>query len=212
MALKYYPLTRIITNLYTRGGEYYYPDGRSYTGRYYKTYDGKVYSGVNPVVGTNVELTNLSAPTGQANTSRASYRATQSRNNKISISNQVSDVALAELTPYYPFPLESDYNKGYFTRYFAKTTSGPGYVVEISPTDWSNIENGYVSPMALTYETTSMLWQLTGPLNDKRVSQYQVIGGVYDTNKRVTESKAKGFVGLLAFIGGEYTKYAKITP
>jgi hypothetical protein len=44
------------------------------------------------------------------------------------------------------------------------------------------------------------------------VSQYQIKGGVYDTNKRVTEQKALTFRGLIEFIGGEYTKFAKITP
>jgi hypothetical protein len=62
------------------------------------------------------------------------------------------------------------------------------------------------------YESTSILWQLTGPLKDTRISQYQIKGGVYDTNKRVTEQKALTFRGLIEFIGGEYTKFAKITP
>jgi hypothetical protein len=56
-----------------------------------------------------------------------------------------------------------------------------------------------------------MLWQLTGPLNDTRISQYQIQGGVFDTNKRVTEAKQKGFNGIIDFIGGDYTKFAKIT-
>jgi len=64
----------------------------------------------------------------------------------------------------------------------------------------------------LGYEYTTLLWQLTGPLHNTRVSQYQVKGGVYDTNKRVTEARAIGFVGLIAFIGGDYTKFARITP
>ena len=58
----------------------------------------------------------------------------------------------------------------------------------------------------------SMLWQLTGPLNDKRISQYQIQGGIIETNKRVTEAKNKGFNGIVAYIGGEYTKYTKPTP
>ena len=56
-----------------------------------------------------------------------------------------------------------------------------------------------------------MLWQLTGPLHDTRVSQYQVQGGVYDTNKRVTEAKQVGFRGIIEFIGGDYVKFAQIT-
>jgi hypothetical protein len=57
-----------------------------------------------------------------------------------------------------------------------------------------------------------MLWQLTGPLNDTRISQYQIKGGVFNTNKRVTEAKQKSFRGIIEFIGGDYIKFARITP
>lgn len=204
--IKYYPLTRIKPNLYTRGNEYLLPDGKSYTGRYYLTYDNKVFTGINPVVGTNIELSRVqTSPAPDPTYTAAATQNTQ----RVS---SASSLELTTITPYYPVPLESDYARGYFTRYFAKTVSGPGYVMEISQNDWSMIENGDVSPTMLSYEITNMIWQLTGPLNDKRVSQYQVKGGVYDTNKRVTEAKAKSFVGLVAFIGGDYTKFARITP
>jgi nitric oxide reductase activation protein len=36
--------------------------------------------------------------------------------------------------------------------------------------------------------------------------------GVYDTNKRVTEAKQKTFRGIVEFIGGDYVKFARITP
>ena len=84
--------------------------------------------------------------------------------------------------------------------------------MEISQMDYSQLQNGNVSPTVLGYESTSMLWQLTGPLKNTRKSQYEIQGGVYDTNKRVTEVKQKGFNGIVEFIGGEYTKFAKITP
>lgn len=210
MAIKYYPLTRVITNLYTSGGLLFTPDGKSYVGRYYQTYDGQRYTGISPAVGTNLPLA-VPTPPQARNVEDRRYRTAQPQNNVIGIPEE-DDAQLIELLPYYPIPVEPDYTRGYFTRYFAKNVSGPGYVVEISPSAYANIQDGNVSPIILAYETTSMLWQLTGPLNDKRVSQYQIIGGVYDTNKRVTEAKAKGFVGLLTFINGDYTKFAKITP
>ena len=211
--IKYYPLTRIKPNLYTRGNEYSLPDGRSYTGRYYLTYDNRVFTGINPVVGTNIELSRIQTqeyPLQAGPAPDASYTAATTQNTQRA--GSASSLELTAITPYFPLPLESDYARGYFTRYFAKMVSGPGYVMEISQNDWSMIENGDVSPTMLSYEITNMIWQLTGPLNDKRVSQYQVKGGVYDTNKRVTEAKAKSFVGLVAFIGGDYTKFARITP
>ena len=213
--IKYYPLTQITPNLYTNGTDLVDSDSKAYVGRYYRTYDGRTFAGVNPVLGSNKELTqavnntttgigfNLPAPdsTYAAAATKSSYT-----------SNVTTKTKLTNLTPYNPFPISSDYSKGYFTRYFAKSQSGPGYVIEISQEDWSLIQNGQTAANIVGYQTTSMFWQLTGPLHDTRLSQYQVVGGVYDTNKRVTENIAKNFIGLLSFIDGNYTKFAKITP
>lgn len=215
--IKYYPQTRIKTDLYTRGTAYALPDGKPYTGRYYLLYDGTAYTGANPVVGTNEQLTPINttsnSPTLGANPSIAgnvsynSYNIAKSNN---TIEKNASN--LEELTPYYPIPTQSDYQLGYFTRYFAKNVTGPGYILEISQNDYANVKNGTYNSIAILYEIATLLWQLTGPLNDKRLSQYQIQGGVYDTNKRVTEAKAIGFRGLVEYIGGDYTKFAKITP
>jgi hypothetical protein len=212
MALRYYPLTRIIPNLYTRGNEFVLPDGKAYTGKYYRLYDGTSYVGANPVVGTNEQLTPISEirtiTSTPVNNTSYTVAKTQGRSNIL----PDSDIVLTQLTPYYPVVLESDYQQGYFLRYFAKNVTGPQFIIEISQADYSQLQNGTVSPNMLGYVSTSMLWQLTGPLKDTRVSQYQIIGGVYDTNKRVTEAKQKGFNGIIEFIGGDYTKFARITP
>lgn len=214
MSLKYYPLTRIITNKYTRGDQYTLPNGTSYVGRYYITYDNNAFTGINPVLGESIPLTDIL--TDQLETKHIqALNSSAARNYTAALSKAPSyddDFELTELIPYYPLPLDSDYARGYFTRYFAKNVSGPGYIVEISNADWTKIQNGDVPTNVLGYQTTDMLWQLTGPLKDTRISQYQIKGGVYDTNKRVTEGKAKGFNGLVAFIGGEYTKFAIINP
>lgn len=206
--IRYYPLTRIIPNLYTRGNEFITSDGKPYTGRYYKTYDGKNFTGINPVLGTNQLLTPVEDVRITSRSSRA-YIAASTQN--IEQLATVSNTVLERLDSYFPIPIPSDYSRGYFTRYFAKNVTGPQYIIEISQMDYSQLENGNVSPNMLKYETTSMLWQLTGPLNDTRVSQYQITGGVFDTNRRVTLAKEKSFYGIVEFIGGDYTKFAKIT-
>ena len=213
MALRYYPLSRIIQNKYTRGDQFALPDGTPYAGRYYITYDDKAYTGINPVLGTNILLTDI---TKIQNTGlrEGNFTPRTSAYTKAVPPGSTSSDPNAELTSlesYYPTPFDSDYVRGYFTRYFAKSVSGPGYIIEISELDWTKIQDGKVSDTVLGYETTSMLWQLTGPLRDTRKSQYQIIGGVYDTNKRVTEAKQKGFRGIVEFIGGDYIKFAKIT-
>ena len=213
MPLKYFPLTRIAPNNYTRGGEYITPDGKSYIGRYYTTYSGASFTGINPILGQNLKLTPIAevsaAARGIGANATSTYEYTQTQIQALKAIDV--DAELTSLSPYYPVPLDSDYTRGYFTRYFAKDVSGPGFVIEISQLDWTKIQNGDISNTVLGYQSTSMLWQLTGPLNNTRVSQYQIKGGVYDTNKRVTEAKQKTFRGIVEFIGGDYTKFAKIT-
>lgn len=216
MALRYYPLSRVNPNKYTRGSEFVLLDGKPYSGRYYETYDNRFFTGINPVLGTNEEL--IKADTFKA---RAKFSTTFNANGTTVLkpnSSVIYDEAirqepgsLVELKTYVPTPLPSDYERGYFTRYFAKKVAGPEYILEISQQDWSQVQNGNVNVGLLSYETMDMLWQLTGPLNDTRISQYQIQGGVYSTNKRVTESKQKGFRGIVEYIGGDYTKYARIT-
>jgi hypothetical protein len=219
MALKYYPLTRIKTNLYTRGDEYATEDGRPYTGRYYVTYDNRAFTGIDPVLGESQTLLKFftDTPHNSSISSRRKAAAKLSPLEALSAAQAQAEsyfsAELTQLIPYYPSPLDSDYERGYFTRYFAKEVTGPQYIIEISSLDWSKIQNGNVNAnILLGYESMDMLWQLTGPLNDTRKSQYQIIGGVYDTNKRVTEGKQKGFRGIVEFIGGDYIKFARITP
>ena len=216
--IKYYPQTRIKTDLYTRGNAYKLPNGTPYTGRYYLLYDGIAYTGVNPVVGTNQQLTPINSRSSTITNSTASpstqYAVTTFKNSFSNKNNNttLSNFELKELVPFYPTPVESDYQLGYFTRYFAKNTTGPGYILEISQNDYANVTNGVYNSTSLLYEITSLLWQLTGPLNNKRLSQYQIQGGVFDTNKRVTEAKTVSFKGLVDYIGGDYIKFARITP
>jgi hypothetical protein len=204
----------IKTDLYTRGQSYKLPDGTPYTGLYYMTYDGRAFAGANPVIGSNEELTPIQQRLDQSRGSKTvnintAFYDSSLRQKGIEV-NDVDSSRLTELKPYYPFPLEEDYTKGYFMRYFAKTVSGTNYVFEISETDFANLSNQIVSPGILGYEYTNMLWQLTGPLEDKRISQYQIKGGVLTTNRRVTIAKNETFSGLVEYIGGNYTKYARV--
>ena len=217
--IKYYPLTRIKTDLYTRGDAYKLPNGKPYTGRYHLLYNGIAYTGANPTVGTNQQLTLLnnsldfsSSTTGTSATITGNFRFNEYNIAKSNNTQGQSESNLTELKPYYPVVVEADYQLGYFTRYFAKNVTGPGYILEISQNDFANVNNGVYNTTVLAYEVTSLLWQLTGPLKDTRVSQYQIKGGVYDTNMRVTVTKSTGFRGLVEYIGGDYTKFARITP
>ena len=116
-----------------------------------------------------------------------------------------------EPTTYYPQPIDSDYQKGYITRYFAKKINQSGYVTEISPAEYVAFTNGEVMYDISFYQVVSILWKITGPLNSQRISQYDIRAGIIDTNKRLTEAAEPNFVGIDAFIGGDYVKFAKPT-
>ena len=198
-------------NLYTRGGQFKLPNGKEYVGRYYLTYDNKAFTGANPYISTNEELEKIPpAPLPLANGPAPSPDYARAATQGIVKRTTLNEIELQQLIPYYPIPLESDYQRGYFTRYFAKYVSGPGTIIEVSENDFSSIRNGLTQTNMLAYEVESMLWQLTGPLKDTRISQYQIKGGVETTNKRVTEAKEKTFKGIIAYIGGDYTKFARI--
>ncbi len=215
--IQYYPLSRVRTGFTTTGGIYLL-DGKPYKGPYYIAYTGEVFAGKNPVIGDNRLLTPLQSSnnglTLSGITSIDSYnslaRNSAQSNQTIDPSYKEGFAKLKQINPYYPAPSETDYGRGYFKRYFAKRVVDNGYILEISYEDWNTIQSKQDASYE-NYEITDMLWQLTGPLKDTRVSQYQVKGGVLDTNKRVTEGKAKNFIGLIEFIGGDYTKFARIT-
>jgi hypothetical protein len=107
--------------------------------------------------------------------------------------------------------LPEDYIRGSINRYFAKRVNSKGYAVEISQEEYVAIKNGTVPYDVSNYLTTKILWKLTGPLNQKRISQYDIRAGIIDTNKRLVETAEKTFLGLVAFIGGQYDKFAKPT-
>jgi hypothetical protein len=112
-------------------------------------------------------------------------------------------------TPYFPIPTESDYVKGYILRSFIKKVNDLGFITEISPTEYANFQNGTVDYDVSYYLTYQIRWKLTGPLNSKRVGQYDVRAGIIDTNKRLVETANNTFIGIKEFIGENYSKFAR---
>lgn len=63
---------------------------------------------------------------------------------------------LIQLSAYYPEPTESDYNRGWFYRYFVRKTSDPiAKVIEINKKQWSIIQK---NPF---YTTVQLEWYIT---------------------------------------------------
>lgn len=212
MALRYYPLSKIKTNLISAGQ--FVLDGKLYKGKYYETYDGKYFSGAHPALGDNRELTKISDYSGIPS-QRASLNS--SLRKKLEVSTGAIKSINAPIgsskkpSSYSPRLTEDDYTKGYFHRYFAKRINDNGYIIEISPSEWSDIQNGTVPYDVSYWLTEKIFWKLTGPLNTVRLSQYDIRMGIVDNNKSKVETANKTFLGLIDFIGGKYEQYTRPT-
>lgn len=209
--LRYYPSFKVITNLNSQTGELFNIDGSPYRGSYYLTYDGRAYSGPNPEIGPSNPLT----------LGRLDSRQTALINNlgipyaeKLSLIDKTNNAVNripGKPNSYQPLPTDDDYRRGYVIRYFIKKQNETGFVIEISEDEYNSIINGTADYDVRPYQTTTILWKLTGPLKSTRMSQYNIIPGIIDVNLRLTENANKTFLGIVDFIGGDYTKFAKPT-
>lgn len=207
--LRYYPKNKVKTGLSATVGQFYL-NNKPYSGKYYSTYDGKYYAGDNPIFGSNEELTlaNQYENQEQLNNLNISIRTIDQLATATKVKNNVIS---SQPNPYYPFPIDSDYQKGYINRYFLKRINDKGFVMEISEQEFSDIRNGTANYDVTFYQTIELFWKITGPLNNKRISQYDTRAGILDTNKRLVETANKTFLGIKDYIGGEYSKFARLT-
>jgi hypothetical protein len=211
--LRYYPSFSVIKNLNTAGSEFTL-NGLQYSGKYYQTIDGEFYSGPDPETGPSQRL----IPIKDYNRSVALSKIPAENTNLIQQFVSKTNTAYLGLSripgkpnSYQPFPTEEDYTRGYITRYFTKKENEKGYIIEISREEYNDIVNGDTDYDIRLYQVTTILWKLTGPLNNTRQSQYNIIPGIIETNRRLTEASNKNFLGIVEFIGGDYIKFARPT-
>lgn len=207
--LRYYPSFKIDPNKSTAGGEFTLK-GKQYKGKYYRTYDNRAFTGPTPEVGPSELLTPIikydSAP--GLNSANISDRSKVD----LAIRNNLSTTRIpGKPNNFYPQPDAADYKRGYITRYFTKKENERGFIIEISQDEYNNIINGTTDYDISIYQVTQILWKLTGPLKSTRTSQYNIIPGIVETNQRLTEAANNNFFGIVDFIGGDYTKFAKPT-
>jgi hypothetical protein len=207
--LRYYPSYAIIPNLTTNGADFYL-NGKPYSGKYYQTVDNEFYSGADPQTGPSEKLAKINSYIGTPglNNVQLSFNSQKELATKTNIT---SNRTQGQPGSFFPQPTQEDYTKGYITRYFTKKENEKGYIIEISREEYNDIVNGDTDYDIRLYQVTTILWKLTGPLNNTRKSQYNIIPGIIETNKRLTEASNKNFLGIVEFIGGDYIKFARPT-
>ena len=194
----YIPLNRIITNLYTTPGEFIYKNSKNpYNGYYWKSYDGKIFTGKNPNDSPSEELiyTSISqdfiindnivyseiyneplSPAGlnEEGVTIPSNEAPSALQEYIPLKN--IDIATVKILPsqYYPTPTQDDYNLGVFSRYFVVKANENIYL-EVNKDTYNNILNQNSDWAWELYTPFSILWTLIGERNT-----------VFITNRNIT--------------------------
>jgi len=193
--MPYFPKSRIIENQKANPGEFTLPDGTSYSGPYYITFDGKIFSGANPYTPGSIPLN----------------RAVLNKNEDPTISdlnnidyNSLKSNKLATLIdpiPYTPKPTEEDYKRGKITRYFARQRNGIQFkIMEINQQTYDNMVNNRGGLNTSIWKVISIFWQISGPLRDERVGNIRTRAGIIDTNQRVLDNAEKNFIGLKQYL------------
>lgn len=208
--VRYYPLSKTLNNQRTSGQQFLNSNGNVYTGSYYLTYDGKAFSGASPQTGPNEPLKRIVDYPSSPVLSSINFTEKQKKDLAVKTGLNLNRTQ-GKPTSYYPQVTEADYKRGYVIRYFTKKENEAGFITEISEEEYNAIVNGTTSYDIRLYQTTKILWKITGPLNSQRKSQYNIIPGIIDVNKRLTETANKTFLGIVDYIGGDYTKFAKPT-
>jgi hypothetical protein len=200
----YYPLSQIKSNLYTNGGEYIILSSKkNYIGYYWKTSDGKYFTGRTPQdtpvseLGKVLEYTPLPDTQIQQNVLNSIDQENVKNIPYLSIKN-IDPNQVTFIPTYTPtFPTQQDYQIGEFRRFFCKKTNEIQYV-EINVNQYS----------LLAKKDPQILWQLYLPFNIP-----WVISGYAEnaasTNKNIVELTMKQLKlpRFNDYLKNDYVKY-----
>lgn len=224
--MPYYPLSQVKTNLYTNGDEYVLKfDNTDYIGYYWKTSNGKFYTGKTPQDPNYQEIIlkpskeNPQTPKGEVGYSQTvnvlfSY-GDPSVNPEFNESSPTYDENIIESylklnnipvnnppvinLPVYnaSTPTEQDYSIGEFRRYFCKKSNELLYL-EINKDTYDKLFNKDRSYLFQLYIPFNIPWSLTGDRNK-----------VYQTNKNIVEITINNnnFKMFDAYLKQDYLKY-----
>jgi hypothetical protein len=194
--MSYYPKSKIITNLYTNGGEYIILEtNQEYIGYYYKTYDGKIFSGKNPNDSPIKELEPISNNQIQTDDITAVFTYEALVYNILK--NKDSSEVKIYPTFYYSQPTQNEYNLGEFQRYFVKKINESIYL-EVNKDTYTAIKNKDSKYAFEYYLPFTFAWQIYGNRVDiLKINRNTVL---------LTEQNLK-IKGLQEFLKNQYDKF-----
>ena len=216
--MAYIPKNRMITDLYTNTKELVYKDTEEfYTGHYWKTYDGKYYTGKNPndkprrelikvpptednenLIVQTTQIAFIDAPTVLDNVDDEGYNEEDiiiyANLKKINLNDIPKKIVPKHL---YPKPTEDDYKLGVFTRYFLYKENEPIFL-EVVEDVFKAVKGKDPKYYTTPYTQFQLPWTLTGDENE-----------VYEANKKIVELTEKRINrrGLKQFLKANYLKF-----
>ena len=198
--MSYYPKKMVNPNLYTPGSEYVdATTGKPYSGAYHQLYDGSIYSGEDP---TDPNRKPLSvAPTSVSQTNQVLPIKNNIDYSQLNRTNQEIYEYGKDPDYYIPRPTGDDYKRGTIIRYFSKRKNqSPPVIREISKSVFDDIFSQSGNYNYVLWSITSILWKITGPLNDSK-DQYGVLrAGIVDTNERLRETANQEMRGIKQYL------------
>jgi hypothetical protein len=191
----YLPKSKYIGDKYTVGEEWV-KEGEStpYIGYYYKTWEGKAFTGRRPGDGANELLTPFEGYSQDLDltTEKSTYDI---------ISNDIQAFALKKTIPvptHYPVPTRQDYLNLSFTRYLAKERL-TGKVFEISLDTYTALNSNDTRYYYPGYTTVKLDWTIVGPLEDTKNGPY-IIPGAASRNSQARDLADKQLPGAAKFL------------
>jgi hypothetical protein len=215
----YIPKNRIITDLKTSPNEFVYKGTNIfYNGSYWKSYNGKFYTGKNPndTPSQEIEPTpimagdrDITSPLSQTSILFIDYVETPSEGitqPNLSIVGDYSILKKVDLnkseikylpSQYYPTPTQDDYNLGAFPRYFV-VKSNENIYLEVNKDTYDSINNQSTDWVWELYVPFTILWTLTGERDN-----------VFITNRNITQLTEQRLKrrGLQEFLKQNYLKF-----
>ena len=207
----YYPKSQIKTNLFTNGDEYvYYNTNNEYSGSYFITGNGKVFTGKNPNNKPNDPLSAISENLNGFQQLSSEQEDLPISYNVINdsyywakgISTTINNPVPSPPIQILPSPTTKEYEIGEIQRYFTSKINEIKYV-EINEAQFTSFKNNESNVQSSLYSTFQLPWVITG----NRSRAYNV--NMKTVNRIITNFKLQGFK---SYFKGRYDQLFKYTP
>ena len=199
---RYYPLSQIKSNLYTKGNEYTIEStGLPYRGYYHQISNGEKYSGKTP---TDFPISLLSPIELENEDDEFSENVINSNESYWTIGNPNyqydQNIEPKSPTSTYPKPKQSDYKLGEFERYFLSKTNEIKFL-EVNEFTYNQYLNQNSNVAYQLYQPIKLSWELTGIEDEVYKVNYKTVERVQ------TNQQLRGFV---EYFRGKFSKFFKI--